>query len=206
MLTIATLLWDPKGQEKDFSRIYDETWVDKLYRSFFRNLSRSFEFVLYTDRPRSLQCPARQVVIPNLGAGGYADCIRPYEMNVPMILCGLDTIVVGPIDHIAEYVENGGQYALPRDPYRPHIACNGVALVPAGMDTIAKTHTGQNDMEHCRSFPHVFIDDLFPGQVKSYKGYVKRKGWRGVNIVYFHGLEKPHELQAQEPVIRRHWE
>lgn len=205
MLHVVTLLWEPKGLEKSFSRIYSEEWVNRLYRSFFRNLSRSFKFVLYTDRRRALDVPAEQVVVDGLGAGGYADCIRPYELNEPMILCGLDTLVVGPIDPLAEYVLNGGQYALPRDPYKPHIACNGVALVPAGMRHVAETHRGENDMDHCRSFPHAFIDDLFPGQVKSYKGHVKKHGWRGVNIVYFHGEEKPHQLVNSEPVIRRNW-
>lgn len=59
-------------------------------------------------------------------------------------------------------------------------------------------------MEWVRRFAHRFIDDLFPGQVLSYKGAVKRQGLGDARIVYFHGREKPHEL-PHVGWIREHW-
>lgn len=203
-LRVCTLLWDANEQGKDFSSMYDENWVEKLYRSFRRNLTRPFHFICFTDRQRKFDDPdIGQVITPDLGRNGYADCIRPYALNLPMILCGLDTVVVDNIDHLADYCMDGGTFALPRDPYRPDIACNGVSLVPSGMRRVWTEHDGANDMVHVRRYPHVFIDDIFPGQVKSYKGHVKRRGWGGVKIVYFHGKEKPHELSDR--VVREHW-
>lgn len=201
MITIATLLWDANSASHSFSQAYDETWVEKLYRGFARNLSQPFRFVCYTDRPRTFAEPIEQAQI--VGEPSYASCIQPYELGAPTILVGLDTVVCGNIDHLAGYALGRPTLALPRDPYRPDRACNGVCLIPAGHKHIAAMHEGQNDMAWVRQFPHVFIDDLFPGQVQSYKGTVKDLGLGDTRIVYFHGAEKPAEID--EPWLAEHW-
>ena len=203
LITIATLFWQANAKSRDFSAMYDEAWVERLYRGFARNLTRPFQFVCYVDRPRQFAEPIDQRQI-NSGAPGYADCIQPYEMGVPMILVGLDTIVTGNIDHLADYCLTADTVALPRDPYQLSRACNGVALVPAGMERIATEHRGENDMEWLRTKPHVFIDDVFPGQVASYKGAVRDRGLGDTRIVYFHGHEKPHQL-PNVGWISDHW-
>lgn len=206
-LTIATLLWAANETSEHFSMMYTEKWVDRLYHGFRRNLTTPFDFVCFTDQHRKFDeeiVTENQIHIPDLGKNGYSDCIIPYSLDRPMILCGLDTVVIGNIDHLAQYVLDGGTYALPRDPYVPERACNGVALVPQGMKRISSEHDGSNDMIHVRKYPHVFIDDIFPGQVVSYKGHVKDKGWDGVRICFFHGKEKPHEL-THDPMIRKNW-
>lgn len=195
MLTVATLFWQANDKSRSFSTMYTEEWVEKLYRGFARNLTMPFRFVCYTDRARKYSEPILQNINPMLGANGYSDCIRPYEMGEPMILVGLDTVVTGNIDHLAGYCFMADRIALPRDPYKPQIACNGVALVPAGWERIGKEHAGENDMAWCRSFPHHFIDDLFPKHVRSFKGSVKKQGLGDTRIVYFHGEEKPHQLK-----------
>lgn len=204
MLTICTLLWDANRLSQDFSRCYNETWVEKLYRGFARNLTAPFRFVLYTDRERAFSEQVEQIVQPDLGQGGYGDCIRPYALGAPTILAGLDTVVTGNCDDLARHCLEERVLALPRDPYKPAIACNGVALIPGGYAKVATTHKGQNDMEWVRSFDHVFIDDAFPGQVKSFKGHVKQNGLGDVRICYFHGQEKPHQLPHVD-WIARHW-
>ena len=134
---------------------------------------------------------------------GYGDCIEPYRLGWPMILVGLDTVIVGNIDQLADYCLNAEKIALPRDPYSSERACNGVALVPFGQQKIFSEWNGENDMEWMRQQPHEFIDDLFPRQVVSYKGHVKKNGLGDARIVYFHGYEKPPELKLDW--IRRHW-
>jgi hypothetical protein len=204
MLTVCTLLWDANRLSKDFSRIYSEEWVEKLYRGFARNLTAPFRFVLYTDRERAFTAPVEQIVEPGLGQGGYGDCIRPYAMGVPMILVGLDTVVTGNCDALAEYCLTANRFALPLDPYHPNICCNGVSLTPAGHGLIATAHEGENDMVWCRSFPHRVIDRVFPGQVVSYKGHVEKRGLGDARIVYMHGLKKAHELTHLD-WVREHW-
>ena len=203
MLQAVTCLWAPNSHSYPFSRMYDESWVEKLYRGFRRNLTGDFNFVVFTDSPREFSEPIMQLPLLALKPDYSAMC-EPYALNEPMILVGLDTIITGNIDHLAEYCLTKDKMALPRDPNRPEMACNGVALVPAGHEDIANNSTGENDMKWVRRFPHVYIDDLFPGQVVSYKGHVKKHGLGDARIVYFHGHEKPHELD--EDWIREHWQ
>lgn len=204
MITIATLLWDPTEASFDFSRCYDETWVEKLYRGFARNLTLPFRFVCFTDRPRDFCEPIDQELIR--GRLDYSACIEPYRLGEPMILVGLDTIVTGNCDHLAMYCLEADRLAVPLDPYAPHQVCNGVALVPRGHEHIATTHDGHtNDMDWIRRHEPAVIDRLFPGQVLSYKAQVKPLGLGGARIVYFHGLEKPHQEYSRVGWIREHW-
>ncbi len=205
MLTVATLLWEPNDASLSFSRVYDEGWVLKLCNGFARHLTEEFRFVLYTDRERDLPACIEQRRI-KAEKPDYGTCIEPYELSAegPMILVGLDTLVVGNIDHLAASARERDTLGLPRDPYRKEQACNGVALVPQGMERIASEHRGENDMEWVRRFPHGILDDEFPGHVVSFKGRVERHGVGDARIVYFHGKKKMHEL-GSHPLIQGHW-
>jgi hypothetical protein len=202
-LTVATLFWDANPASKSFSAMYTTEWVEKLYRGFARNLTRPFRFVCYSERERTfaepIECIATLPARPT-----YIDCVAPYEIDGPMILVGLDTVVTGNIDHLAEHCETAHRIALPRDPYNKGQACNGVALIPAGWTQIARDPRAADDMAHVRRYPHDFIDDLFPGQVESFKGAVRDRGIGDTRIVYFHGQEKPHQLPAGHPILE-HW-
>lgn len=205
MLSVATLLWEPNAASRSFSRAYDETWVTRLCNGFARNLTAEFRFVLYTDRPRDLPACIEQRRI-KAAEPDYGTCIEPYEIAAdgPLILVGLDTLIIGNVDHLAASARERTTLGLPRDPYNPAQACNGVALVPQGFDHVARDHRGENDMEWVRRFPHGLLDDEFPGQVVSWKGHVEKRGLGDARIIYFHGKRKMHEL-ADHPVIREHW-
>ena len=202
MLAIVSLLWDANRNSESFSTCYTEEWVEKLYWGFERNLTREFEFILYTDRQREFTVPVTQYRLPAI-APNYGHCILPYRMGRPMILVGLDTIVTGNIDHLADYCMTAERFACPRDPYWPERVCNGVALVPAGHEHIGLEWDGANDMEWVRKYSPLVIDDLFPEQVVSFKGHVKQRGLGDARIVYFHGEEKPHQLDLDW--VRQHW-
>jgi hypothetical protein len=203
-LVIATLLWDSNRKSQSFSRCYDERWVERLYLGFHRNMRIPFRFVVFTDRKRDYYTSAINQEHLRSPRPDYSTCIEPYRLNEPMILCGLDTVVIEDATELGEYCLSAKVMALPRDPYRPNIACNGVALVPAGHRDVFVKHKRENDMEWVRRWPHVFIDDIFPGKVKSYKGHVEKKGIEGVSVVYFHGKKKPHELMHLD-WIQRSW-
>lgn len=203
MLTIATLLWDSNGQSLKTSRMYDEVWVTRLKAGFSRHLTKPFQFVLFTDRRRPLPGDIMQILL-NSNPPNYGACIEPYRLGVPMILVGLDTVVIGNIDHLADYCLTEKTLALPADPYHPGQVCNGVALVPRGCRNIYEEWRGENDMEWVRKFPHKTIDLLFRGHVESFKGSVKDRGLNEARIVFFHGKPKMHEL-TDLPWIRKHW-
>ncbi|MBN9007246.1 MAG: hypothetical protein J0H40_17750 [Rhizobiales bacterium] len=206
MLHVATCLWQANGASQPFSRCYDESWVEKLYRGVARNLTQPFRFVLFTDEPRCLGPSISQE--PLLARPiSYGSFTEPYRLGQPMILMGLDTVITGNIDHLAGYCLTSDVIALPRDPYMPSRACNGVALVPAGKQDVWSRWRGENDMEWIRQQPHAFIDDVFPGHVVSFKGHVRSHGLGDARIVYFHGNDKPHELVGRPEAewVREHW-
>lgn len=193
MITFATLLWDANAKSLSFSTMYDEEWVNKLYRGFARNTTRPFRFVCFTDRPRDFTRGVLQMGI-NSPFPDYGTCIEPYRLGRPMILVGLDTIITGNIDHLVDYCMTADRIALPKAVYRDDTVCNGVALVPSGFRSVYEQWRGENDMDWMRAQPHVRIDDLWPGHVVSYKGWVKRNGLGDARVVFFHGPEKQHEL------------
>lgn len=204
MITVATMLWDANTNSHNFSSMYNEEWVNRLYQGFARNLTQPWQFVCYTDRPRSFGWPIiqRQIQSPT---PSYGDFTQPYELGDPMILVGLDTVVTGNVDHLADYALSMDRIALPQAIYAPNTCCNGVALVPKGHRHIWTQWRGENDMEWLRSKPHAYIDDLFPGHVVSYKGHVKDCGLGDARIVFFHGEEKPHQLPSGH-MLRSAWE
>jgi len=204
VITIGATIWDPNPASFSFSRCYDESWVEKLYRGFARNLTLPFRFVIFTDKERKFCEPIEQE--PLYPPHDYTACIQPYRLGVPMILVGLDTVVTGNCDHLAMYCLEAKRLAVPRDPYEPRVVCNGVALVPAGHERVALDHDGKtNDMDWIRAHRPAVLDDLFPGQVQSYKVHVKGRKLGDARIVYFHGEEKPHQEYASTPWIREHW-
>ena len=198
------MIWEPNKYSETFSRCYDDTWVEKLCRGFRRNLTAPFQFSLFTDRPR--QFTEDIVQYPVLAQEPQYGCFtEPYRLNEPMILVGLDTVIVGNIDHMVRYCLSADKIALPRNPYNLEQSINGVALVPAGQRRIFDDWRGENDMEWLRKQDTAFIDDLWPGEVLSLKAHdVRRKGLQGAKIVYMHGVPKMHQLGHLD-WIREHW-
>lgn len=208
MLIVATLLWTANENSLPFSRMYDEFWVEKLHAGFRRHLTVPFRFVCYTDKERKFTAPEIEQRRLSSSKPTYEDCLQPYEMGEPMILVGLDTLVVGNIDHLAAYClqkQPTNVIGLPRDPYYPHQACNGVALVPKGKSHVwTRRVKGMNDMDGVRRWPHAILDDIFPGHVVSYKKTVKGSGLGDARIVYFHGVPKMHQM-LDDPLVKEHW-
>lgn len=182
--------------------MYTAEWVEKLYRGFKRNTTYEFDFVVYTDKLREYKEP----IIQKLLSGdnfGYGDCIQPYEMNVPMILVGLDTIITGNIDHLVRYCFSADRIALPNAVYKEG-ACNGVSLVPGNMKSeYFDGWNGENDMDWICSKEHYRIDNLFPEHVVSYKGHVMDTGLGDARIVFFHGNPKMDKISTRW--IRENW-
>lgn len=204
MLKVCSCLWKANQQSHPFSHCYDESWVEKLYRGFSRNLTRPFKFVCFTDRKRTFDEPIEQEQLQSKPPN-YGCFIEPYRLNEPMVLVGLDTVITGNIDHMADYcADEENKLALPRDPYFPEKVCTGVALVPAGNRDVFDAWTGQNDMAWMRIRAEIaYLDDVFPGQVVSFKCHVREHGVGDARIVYFHGEPKMHGLD--DPAILAHW-
>lgn len=203
MLTITTCLWDANDFSKPFSRCYNEEWANKLYRGFQRNLTKPFRFVVFTDKEREF-APGIDQERLSMEEPHYGACIEPLSLDEPQIFCGLDTVIVGNIDHIAEYVLGKNKPAVPKDPFWPELTTNAVVLSPKS-SFLAEGYRGQNDMDWIRKQDCALTDTLFPRQIVSYKGRVQ---WMGIEddtrMVFFHGVRKPHELDRID-FIKEHW-
>lgn len=204
MLVVATCLWEANEHSLPTSRCYDADWVNKLAAMFRRNLTIPHRFVCFTDRERRFAAGIEQERL-SAARPDYGSFTEPYRLNVPMILVGLDTVIVANIDHMAAWCLSGDRIALSRDPYQPDRVINPVALVPAGQRGVWDDWRGENDMDWLRARDTTFLDDLFPGEVLSLKFHdIRRKGLQGAKIVYMHGRHKPHEL-THLAWIREHW-
>jgi hypothetical protein len=194
---VACCLWDANDKSADFSRRYDETWVEKLYRGFKRNLTKPFRFVCFTERQRTFSEPIEQERLatkePDWGC-----LIEPFKLNAPTMICGLDMIVRSNIDHMADYCLTAKKIAAPLHPtaaWRGFI--NPIVFVPAGCRTVYDAWRGENDMQWINTFDCVDTETLWPGQLRSWKLHDLRKnGHMDARIVYFHGNPKPDKLQS----------
>jgi len=204
VIEVCTLLWATNERSALFSRGYNEKWVNRLYLNFRRHLTRPFHFTVFTDRDRTFLPGVQQERLTRLPPD-YGNCVEPFRLDVPMILVGLDTVIIKNIDHLADWALNAGdKIGMPKHPYRPW-ACNGVVLAPGGRREIFDRWRGENDMEWLRRFPHVLLDDIFPKQIVSYKAHVLPVGELGAaRIVYFHGRPKQPELKRL-PWVRENW-
>lgn len=194
MLHVATCLWDANERSQSFSRCYDESWVEKLYRGFRRNLTVPFRFVLFTDRIRKYREPIEQELLET-SPPSYGCMIEPFKLNVPSIICGLDTVILDNIDHMARYCLTGRDIAIPRHPSRPDVTINPIVFVPDGHRKIFDAWRGENDMEWLGTQHPNPTDEMWPGQILSYKLHDLRvRGQQKARIVYFHGKPKMPEL------------
>lgn len=201
LLHVACCLWDANDRSRAFSLRYDETWVEKLYRGFARNLTRPFRFVVFTDRKRTFGEPlVEQIKLKRLPPD-YGSLIEPFRLDVPSIIVGIDTVVVGTIDHLADHCMTATRLALPRV---SGISNNGVVLVPAGCRHVHDEWRGENDMEWLRRQPHDAIDQLWPSHVVSFKLHVRPNGLGDARIVYMHGDPKMDQL-GHIDWVRDHW-
>lgn len=207
MITITTCLWDANDQSLAFSRCYDESWVHKLHAACARNLSEPFRFVCFTDRERKFAPGIEQMRLSD-PEPHYGACIEPFQLDCAQIFMGLDTVIVGNIDHLARYALTAPKPAIPRDPFptSPWARTNAVVIAPEGCRAMLwDGFDGRNDMDWINTRDTDLLDDLFPKQIVSYKGRVQ---WVGIEpetrIVFFHGMRKPHEL-AHIDFIAEHW-
>lgn len=204
MLHIVTCLWQENDLSARFSRCFDESWVNKLFSSMRRNLTRPFRFVVLTDRERKFDAGIDQerlaTAIPHYGC-----LIEPFRFNEPTMICCLDMIILRNIDHLADYCLTADTVAAPRNPYDPAVVINPIVLAPAGHRYIYDNWRGENDMEWLRRQKTVFIDDMWPNDVVSLKAHkIRDEGVGNASIVYCHGTPKPHALLHLD-WVRQHW-
>lgn len=209
MLHIACCLWDANKHSQSFSIMYDESWVEKLYRGFRRNLTKPFRFVCFTDRERGFAHDEIEQERLATADPHYGCLIEPFRLNEPTIICGLDMVIVLNIDHFAAYCETAETVALPGHPTnkKKFGFINPVVFAPKGFRWLYDEWRGENDMKYLQDRGFTDTNDLWPGQLLSLKLNAVPHGTHppaGARIIYMHGRSKPHEL-SHVGWIRDHW-
>jgi hypothetical protein len=221
MITVVVTLYQGEDVPAHSKGIFDETWVDKLYRGIKRNTKTPFRFVCLVDRDDYVfEEPIDAIPLENPFRNMFCllECLRPDIDDNQKLFMGLDTVITSDITDIMEYTP---EFAMIRDPYFPETRASGVmSFKPnpaAQIYQSFKEDAQKSDYRLCGEVSDMIwldkhlgavplLQDVFPNKILSYKVEI-RDGSNTVeesSIVYFHGVPKPHEIQDQE-WIRTHW-
>jgi hypothetical protein len=204
---VACCLWEPNRHSQEFSKVYDESWVEKLYRGFKRNLSVPFRFVCFTDRAREFKEPIAQERLET-AEPTYGCLIEPFKLNEPTMICGLDMVVLDKLDHMARYCIDAKRIAAPLHPtaaWRGFL--NPIVFVPAGHRRVFEEWRGENDMEWITKQDPIDTETMWPGQIWSWKLHDMRvRGQQRARICYFHGNPKMNKVSQHTHWVKQAWQ
>ena len=233
-ITIITTLFDGRMTSVPHSvGIYDESWVDKLYRGIERHYTKPFRFVCLTDKNYTFSEPIIQerlsMSVDNYGWLCLIDMYRPELCSGRRFTIGLDTILTGTLDEILAHETKIG---LCTDPFTPQWVCNAVTIANAefcneywdlwsdkNKEMLANSRFfgAPSEMAVLRQYYNDVerLDVTFPGQILSYKANVVGVGKQnymhptqlqldGSSIVYFHGDPKPNTITHQK-WVQENW-
>jgi hypothetical protein len=185
---------------------YDASYVNKLESMVERHTTRVYRFICLTDDHEGLKCTWSPIGTRLPGWWAKLVLFEPHVQleGQRVLYLDLDTIIVGNIDFLLDYV---GSFAILRDFYRPLGWGSAIMAFQAGF--------GQHIWEHFRTNPQRQMfsyhgdqeylqteinsadlwQDLYPDKIVSYKVHCKDKGLPlGASVVCFHGVPRPHEV------------
>lgn len=219
-VTVVTALYRGQDVPQHSRHIFDPSWADKLYRGINR-FCDDFEFVCLVDDDYDFKEDIRAVPFENDFRNMFCllEALRGDYGGGHRLFMGLDTIITGDIDHIAEFRPD---FAMIRDPYFPRRASGVMSFsVEKGQEIYEKFQADVNknrfQMMNCVSdmiwldgnvpvAETAILQDEFPNQILSYKVDIRDQNGptADARIVYFHGDPKPHQLPDGDP-WRAHW-
>lgn len=191
---------------------YTPEWVWALKRGLARH-APPHTFVCLTDTPAALGPWAVPLRHPWPGWWAKLALFEPGLFTGPVLYLDLDTLVVGDLADLCSYA---GPLALLSDFYRPACAQSGVMAWTPGDVTAAtweawfrspkahmRRYRGDGEWLHAYTDRPDRIQDLFPGQVVSYKVHASGGPPTGARLVCGHGRPKWNEPRAGW--AHRHW-
>lgn len=212
-VTFACVLYRGEDIPEHSKGIFTPEWVDRLYRGIKRNCTRPFRFVCYVDDDYEFSEPVvtERLVLPYRN---MFSLLEPFREKGRVVFMGLDTIITGNIDFLADY---DGPFRMLKDPWQEG-ECSGVMLfppIPGLWADIERNHAEYakretmfgypSDMVFLNGWPHQVMDGPSNG-IYSYKAHIKESPALidHAKVVYFHGREKPHELSGLG-WVDEHW-
>lgn len=210
VVTVACVLYQGEDVPSHSKGIFDAEWVDRLYRGIKRNTTREFRFVCYSDKEYQFNEPVERRPF-RLPYKNMFSLLEPFQSDEKTIFMGLDTIITGNIDFLFDM---DGFWML-QDPYFPDRDCSGVmvfdpqpelwSFIESNHERLAsenKMFGVPSDMIFLDKVKHKTLDGPKHG-IYSYKVHARSGLPKDARIVYFHGKEKPHEVN--EDWVKEHW-
>jgi hypothetical protein len=196
---------------------YSPIWVQRLAAGVRRNSPPCTRFVCLSD----VNVPGVETIPLQYDWPRWWPKIEAFRLPGRVMLLDLDKVVVGPLDDMLSWT---GERAILRDFHRAGMIGSAVVLWEAdGMRSVwdafirdpwkeinTERPLGRMDYfirDHIG--PHEFVQDLFPGQVVSYKIHIGRrpvvKPPRNARIVCFYARPKLDSLESTH-WLRKEWE
>jgi hypothetical protein len=191
-------------------KLYGPEYVNILYDMVSRNLPQGYEgsFVCLTDDPEGLSEGIQTIPLPDDLEGWWGKLYMfkrgLFRDKSRLLFMDLDTLIIGNIAEIANY---RGQFATLRDFFYPQQLGPAIIAWEAGSfsASIWEEWVAQGEPRHPMGdlwwinnhdqgrFSKKIdkLQDLFPGQIVSYKVDCKPYPPSGANVVCFHGQPKP---------------
>ena len=190
---------------------YDSSYVERVERMAKKNLSVAHEFVCLSDVPG---VPGYQPLY-NCWPGWWS-VIELFRLTGPVIVTGLDTLIVKNIDRLGELALTCPEDVFYMSRPQPKAArrgekwCSGIMIWNGDWSWLYhkfdyETHSKKYKLEQ-RYTAHMLslkrrvkiraVQDYFDGYT-SYKNDCKRGLPAGAKVVLFHGKPRPHECKAK---------
>lgn len=212
-LSVVCFLWN------NWCHNWGTRYVNKLYRAVQRHLSLPYRFICFTDT-KIPELFDKGIELMPMDVPDWKWNLKKMLLYKPnngltgRVLClDLDIIILGSIDNIARYNEGFITCLAPYKKHKRRIGGGSIMGFDAGYGeerlwnplldekeykTIEKITRGSERMYYRRQLRGVdvrFWDDVFPGQIMSYKREVGERcnPPSEVKIIWFHGKPRPHE-------------
>ena len=205
MVTVACVFWGNK---------FSEDYVYNLRNAVERNTTVPHKFICFSDRKlEGIDC-----ILLNQGFDGWWNKLQLFDgrLSGQVVYLDLDTLIVDNIDWLLNY---DGTFAGIEDlgainTHQPHLkgklqsgvlAFNAEAMGWIWMefflsrDYVMKTYRGDGEYLNSLVTRRDLLQNLYSGQIKSYKYQVYPDKIEGTSIVCFHG--RPSIVQSMSETI-----
>jgi len=213
MKTFACVFFKPNDVVPDYSRCYNESWVEKLYRGVQRHTPPPWNFICLVDRIYEFKEPIQQIRLEDPHSD-WQSLMELFRLEGTVLGMGLDTLITGDLSEIMTYT---GPLALTKGQDHdslgsPQVPANGVMLFNNGPEIYRRF---RDDPERRKAYLGAYVselawlrlhysgknqpdyvEDLFPGQVLHYNWHIAKGNYdeKKARVVYFAGRTKPHTM------------
>lgn len=122
------------------------------------------------------------------------ELFAPNFIYRPCLYLDLDTYI---FKDLTQFLTPPERLTLIRDFYHPNRGNSGIMKIPEKIDGIFENYPGTGpDGNYLNQFPHDYLQDQYPDEIKSYKVDKCQETKPDCSIMCFHGKLKPHNSQG----------